>query len=175
MTRVLSDLTMLTNVDSSSEQIVREPLNLGILFKAVSHSLDVLAKQKEISLNYAPNAKNIIIHGDEVKLEKLLLNIVRNAIKYTEVKGKIFLSVKKTGDKVKIYIKDSGIGIPEDDLPFIFERFYRVDKARSRGEGGTGLGLSICKWIAEAHGGNIEVESEVGIGTTFIITLPMGV
>ncbi len=173
MVKVLSDLTILTNVDSSSESIDREKLKLGDLFATIVRSLDILACQKKISLSYAQDAEKIIIFGDEAKLEKLLLNMVRNAIKYTEEKGKIYLSARKEKQKIKIYIKDTGIGIPKEDLPFIFERFYRVDKARSRGEGGTGLGLSICKWIVEAHGGKIEVESEVGKGTTFIISLPI--
>lgn len=172
MTKVLSDLTVLTNVDSSSEQLIYEKFNLGDLFSTVVNSLGILAEQKEIILNYARDIKNIIIYGDESKLEKLLLNMVRNAIKYTERKGKIYLFAKQLDNEIKIYVKDTGIGIPKEDLPFIFERFYRVDKARSRGEGGTGLGLSICKWIAEAHGGEIEVESEIGRGTTFIISLP---
>jgi PAS domain S-box-containing protein len=174
MVKVLSDLTILTNVDSSSESVRSEKLNLGNLFATVVHSLGILAHQKKIILDYDRKSENIIVYGDEAKLEKLLLNMVRNAIKYTEEMGSIHLFAKKLKNEIKIYIKDTGIGIPEEDLPFIFERFYRVDKARSRGEGGTGLGLSICKWIVEAHGGQINVESKVGEGTTFIISLPVG-
>ena len=173
MAYVLSDLTMLTNIDSQSEQLLHEEINLGKLIKAVGQSLRILADQKKIALIYNKGAKNISVLGDEAKLEKLFLNIVNNAIKYTEPKGKIKLWIENDKREIRIYIEDNGIGIPEEDLPFIFERFYRVDKARSRHEGGTGLGLSICKWIAETHGGHINVISEINKGTTFIVRLPL--
>ncbi len=172
MTGVLSDLTILTNFDAKTETLHYEEINLGKLIKAAGQSLQVLAEQKKIRLIYKRGAKNIKILGDEAKLEKLLLNIIRNAIKYTEEKGKIRIWIEGNSKFVKINIQDNGIGIPKDDLPYIFERFYRVDKARSRQEGGTGLGLSICLWIAEAHGGYISVESEEGKGSIFTIHLP---
>lgn len=172
MTGVLSDLTILTNFDAKTETLHYEKINLGKLIKAAGQSLRILAEQKKIRLIYKRGAKNIKILGDEAKLEKLLLNIIRNAIKYTEEKGKIKIWIEDNNKFVKINIQDNGIGIPKEDLPYIFERFYRVDKARSRKEGGTGLGLSICRWIAEAHGGYISVESEQGKGSIFTIHLP---
>ena len=172
MTGVLSDLTMLTNFDAKTETLRYEKINLEKLIKAANQSLQILAKQKKIRLTYEKNARQIKIFGDESKLEKLLLNIIRNAIKYTEKNGKIKIWIEDDGEFVKINIQDNGIGIPKEDLPYIFERFYRVDKARSRKEGGTGLGLSICLWIAEAHGGYISVESEQGKGSTFTVHLP---
>ena len=172
MTGVLSDLTMLTNFDAKTEPLRYEKINLEKLIKAANQSLQILAKQKKIRLTYEKNARQIKIFGDESKLEKLLLNIIRNAIKYTEKNGKIKIWIEDDGEFVKINIQDNGIGIPKEDLPYIFERFYRVDKARSRKEGGTGLGLSICLWIAEAHGGYISVESEQGKGSTFTVHLP---
>ena len=172
MTGVLSDLTILTNFDAKTETLHYEEINLGKLIKAAGQSLRVLAEQKKIRLIYKRGAKNIKILGDEAKLEKLLLNIIRNAIKYTEEKGKIRIWIEGNSKFVKVNIQDNGIGIPKEDLPYIFERFYRVDKARSRQEGGTGLGLSICRWIAEAHGGYISVESEQGKGSIFTIHLP---
>lgn len=172
MTRVLSDLTVLTNTDSNTEKLQKEEISLAKIIKATAQSLRILAEQKKISLIYKPGLKNLKIIADGDKIEKLLLNILRNAIKYSEEKGKIKIWVDNDENFVMIYIQDNGIGIPEEDLPFIFERFYRVDKARSRAEGGTGLGLSICRWIAEAHGGHIGVKSELGKGTTFCINLP---
>lgn len=173
MTRVLSDLTMLTNTDADTEKLHKSEVNLGKLIKSSVQSLMILAEQKRISLIYRPGIKNIKIIADEDKIEKLLLNILRNAIKYTEEKGKIKIWSNSDENFAIVHIQDNGIGIPKEDLPFIFERFYRVDKARSRAEGGTGLGLSICRWIAEAHGGRIEVESELGKGTTFSVYLPV--
>jgi len=173
ISRILSDLTMLTNADTGFEDISYEPVDLELLIFDVQQSLKILAKKKGIRIiKKKRKSKELIIMGDELKLERLLLNIVRNAIKYTQEKGKIEIWTEKTGKRVNIHIKDNGIGIPEEDLPNIFERFYRVDKARSREEGGTGLGLSICQSIAEAHVGHISVSSEVKKGTEFVVHLP---
>jgi len=172
MTSILTDLTMLTNTDSQSERIAYEKVDLESLIKAVSQSLKILADQKKIKINYKKAKGNLSVMGDETKLEKLLLNIVRNAIKYNEDNGWIKIWTERGEKEAKIFVEDNGIGIPEQDLPYIFERFYRVDKARSKSEGGTGLGLAICKWIAEAHNGKINVESKLGQGSKFIIYLP---
>ncbi|MBU4216593.1 PAS domain-containing sensor histidine kinase [Candidatus Parcubacteria bacterium] len=173
MTGILNDLTDLTNSDAKTEKIEQEIVSLNIITKTAVRSLDILAKQKNIKLELAKNNPNINIIGDEQKLEKLLLNIIRNATKYTDVGGWIKVHLEEKNKIAKIIVEDNGIGVPPEDLPYIFERFYRVDKARSRQEGGTGLGLSICKWIAEAHGGNIQVESQEGVGTKFILELPI--
>lgn len=174
MSGILSDLTILTNADSSNEKLESDLVFPVALIKNVVSSLQVLANQKNIKLEIKNReiSKNLYIKGDETKLEKLFLNIVRNAIKYTENNGWVVLELKKRSKGIKIIVEDNGIGIPKQDLPYIFERFYRVDKARSREEGGTGLGLSICKWIIEAHKGEISVESEEGVGTKFIIKIP---
>ncbi|MCU0679252.1 MAG: ATP-binding protein [Planctomycetes bacterium] len=173
MRMVLTDLTMLTNVDVGTEQLNCEKVNLNDLLQAVGQSLGVLAKQKTISLHYKKNAKNIIIRGDDAKLEKMLLNIVRNGIKYTKPGGRVSVWAEKDEAEARIMVKDNGIGIPAEDLPFIFERFYRVDKARSRNEGGSGLGLAIAKWVAEAHHGSITVQSMLGQGSVFTVHLPI--
>jgi signal transduction histidine kinase len=101
----------------------------------------------------------------------LLLNLVDNAIKYTPSGGDVTLTLKREAGWVLVSVADTGCGIPEEDLPHIFERFYRADRSRAR-PGGAGLGLSIAKWVAEAHGGELEVESEVGQGTVFTLYLP---
>ena len=172
MTSLLSDLTILTNSDIKTETLDYEEINLKKLIKIAIQSLQILAKQKNIRLTYKKNNRHTKIFGDEAKLEKLLLNIIRNAIKYTEKNGKIKIWTENNNNFVKINIQDNGIGIPKEDLPYIFKRFYRVDKARSRKEGGTGLGLSICRWIAEAHGGHISVISKETKGSTFTVCLP---
>lgn len=169
---ILTDLTLLTNADQHAEQMAHESVNLSDLVTAAVQSLLVLANQKKIKLTGRNKSKKIIIMGDEAKLEKLILNILRNAIKYTDRKGSVVAWSEKDDQEARVIVQDTGIGISEKDLPFIFERFYRADKSRSRAEGGTGIGLSIAKWIAEEHGGEITVKSEIGAGTIFTVHLP---
>ena len=110
---------------------------------------------------------------DKTKMEQVIINILSNAIKYTEENGKISLSLFVSEGILDIVIEDNGIGIPKEDVEHIFDRFYRVDKGRSRQQGGTGLGLSIAKHIVEEHGGSISVRSDFGKGTVFTISLPI--
>jgi two-component system phosphate regulon sensor histidine kinase PhoR len=115
-------------------------------------------------------------NADANRVDQVLANLVDNAIKYGRVQGRVTIGGKPVeGDKVEIFVRDDGPGIPPESLDRIFERFYRVDKARSRDQGGTGLGLSIVKHIVQAHGGKVWVESEVGEGATFFFTLPAAI
>ena len=173
MSNIISDLTMLTNVDSEMEKLYYEKVDLVKVLESAIKSLTVIAREKNISLKSNFLLKKIIIKGDEAKLDKIFINLVRNAIKYTDNNGWVKIYINKENKEAVIRILDNGIGIPEKDLSNIFERFYRVDKARSRAEGGTGLGLAISKWIVEAHNGKIEVKSEEGIGSEFIVRLPL--
>ncbi len=172
MSGILADLTMLTNTDANSEKLAYEEVNLGSLVKAASQSLKVLAQQKNIKIKYKKGLEKLSIMGDEAELEKLLLNIIRNAIKYNKEGGWVKIWLEKDKSEARIYIEDNGIGVPEKDLPYIFERFYCVDKARTGSEGGVGLGLAIAKWIVEAHKGKISVESILEQGSKFAIHLP---
>jgi signal transduction histidine kinase len=172
MGTILSELTMLNMIDNGAEQLKYEPVNLAALVDTVGKSLKVLADQKKIALIYKKSAKNVRVMGDESKLEKMLLNIVRNGIKYTNPKGRVRIWTEECAHEACLVVEDNGIGIPAADLPHIFQRFYRVDKSRSRQEGGTGLGLAIARWIAVSHGGSIEVESAEGKGSKFTIRLP---
>ncbi len=171
MTRTLGDLSMLTNIDSGREQLNRENVDLKRLVNSVGQSLKVLAEDKKIALIYKKTAQKVNIMGDEAKLEKLLLNIARNAIKYTPPKGRVKISVDADEHCASLIVEDNGIGISEKDLPLIFERFFRSDKSRATEEG-SGLGLAIAKWIVDAHGGRIDVRSREGAGSTFNIRLP---
>ncbi len=117
--------------------------------------------------------EEIRLRGDELRLHQMFLNLISNAIKYTPENGRLEIGLKMVDGFAVVAINDSGIGIPEEHLAHIFDRFYRVDKARNRMDGGTGLGLAIVKWIAEAHGGSIQVTSEVGKGSSFSVRLPI--
>jgi len=173
MTAILADLTVLTNADSGAERFEYGPVYPELIVNDIVQSLGVLAAQKNISLKFVKGKwKNLFVMGDEMKVEKMIINIVRNAIRYTEEGGWVKISLSTYRDEVVVIVEDNGIGIPEKDLPYVFERFYRVDKARSRKEGGTGIGLAICEWIAKAHHGRIEVDSELGKGSKFSIFLP---
>ena len=114
-----------------------------------------------------------LARADILKLRQLLINVIGNAVKYTQDGGEILVSLKSDKDFAYIKVKDNGMGIPKEDIPHLFERFYRVDKARSRAKGGTGLGLAIAKEIIDAHGGKINIESEEGEGTEVTVALPL--
>ena len=130
----------------------------------------VLAGSKvKVHLNQIDEA---IVNGDRDRLKQVFLNLVGNAIQYTPQGGEVFLSLSRIGDQARLIVRDTGPGIPAEDLPYIFERFYRAEKSRTRSKtSGFGLGLSITKWIVEQHGGQIKVESKEGDGTTFVIWL----
>ena len=130
-----------------------------------------LPQKKKIKIVIA-YLEGVQVYGDPVRLRQMIWNVVINGIKYTQHGGEVKISVRGKGDGVLIIIQDDGIGISEEDLPLIFNRFYRVDKARSRQEGGTGLGLSISKFIVDAHKGSIDIESKMGEGAKFKFTLP---
>jgi signal transduction histidine kinase len=127
------------------------------------------AKEKGIELIVHPVASLPLIRGDRMRMEQIVLNLLENAVRYTE-DGRIEIHLQSTPDTFSFSIEDTGIGIPEDELPYIFDRFYRVEKSRSRKTGGTGLGLSIVKKLVELQGGTIQVSSKRGIGTRFTVT-----
>ncbi|WP_423407630.1 two-component system histidine kinase PnpS [Heyndrickxia sp. MSNUG] len=144
------------------------------LLQGITDVLGILrgkAEEKDITLEIGQISGNMVIEGDPDRIKQVLINLVSNAITYSPNHGTITISLFDKKEMVSIVVKDSGIGIEKSEIPRIFERFYRVDKARSRNSGGTGLGLAIVKHIVEAHKGNIEVTSEVGKGTTFTVRL----
>jgi len=169
---VLDKLLTLARVDAGKEESNFEKVNLKKLI--VSLALDVHKLCDEKGLQFHVNLpKDVIVEGDKIKLRQLFLNLLDNSIKYTPSGGTISMNLTIDKDMAVVDIKDTGIGINKEQIPCIFDRFYRVDKARSRGEGGAGLGLSITQHIIEVHGGRIEVKSEVGIGSTFSVLLPL--
>jgi signal transduction histidine kinase len=131
-----------------------------------------MASERGIELELV-SAPAVTLRADEDLLLQLLLNLLDNAIKYSPAGGHVNVGWNVRAGQVELWVQDTGIGIASEHLPHLFDRFYRVDKARSRVEGGSGLGLAISRWIAEAHGGSISVESALGRGSTFTIRLPI--
>jgi two-component system phosphate regulon sensor histidine kinase PhoR len=168
---LLEDLLTLSRLESPAGQRERQEVDLG---EAARHAIETLtpaAAERGVDLELRDGSPPPL-PGDPDALERLLLNLVDNALKYNRPGGRVTVAVARRGDEAVLEVADTGIGIPSEVLPRIFERFYRVDKGRSRAEGGTGLGLAIAKHVAQAHGGRIEVESEPGRGSTFTVRLP---
>jgi two-component system phosphate regulon sensor histidine kinase PhoR len=167
LSRLIEDLLTLSAIESQ-ERIVRpEPVCLVRSVRGVMNMLGPQISEKSLYVEYVyPNDLSLIL-ADEDLLGQVLINLLDNAIKYTPQGGNILVRSRKKDSRVITTITDTGVGIPPESLPRVFERFYRVDKARSRNQGGTGLGLSIVKHIVESHGGEVFVESEVGQGSTF--------
>jgi len=172
MSSVIGKLLFLARSDAGKEQLTFENVDIKNLIVELSTNIEALAQDKSIKFTVDAQ-ESLIVNGDKVKLRQLFINILENAIRYTPNDGNISVSAVKKDENALVAISDTGIGIPPEHLPHIFERFYRVDKARSRAEGGVGLGLAIAKYIAESHGGKIKLESQIGKGTTFRITIPL--
>jgi heavy metal sensor kinase len=169
MSRLVGDLLFLARADSGGLPIQKAEVELDTAFLDVYRQVHRLPKRVAIELEEVDQMK---VMGDVDRLKQVILILVDNAIKYTPAGGKVTLSLSQADGLATIRVSDTGVGIPAADLPFIFDRFYRVDKARTRAMGGSGLGLSIAKWVAEAHGGQIRVTSKVDEGTTFSVILP---
>lgn len=177
LNRLIGDILELSQIESKRVQLDCSPVHLIEFFDSVLGTISKVAEKKNISLS-AEVPEELFIEADEDKLRQIFMNLLSNAINYTHEGGSVKVSVdsllKPDGsENVQFMVTDTGMGIPKKDLPRIFERFYRVDKARSRSSGGTGLGLSIVKHLVDLHHGVISVKSELGIGSSFIIELPL--
>jgi heavy metal sensor kinase len=176
MTRMVGDLLLLAQADAGLP-IRREPVSLDTLMLEVYRQLRIIAKEVNLSIG---DEDVISVMGDPDRLKQLLINLTDNAIRYTPPGGSVVMGLKRVDGHAQFSVSDTGPGIPAEHLAHVFVRFYLADKARSRhasGEsgavsGGAGLGLSIARWIVDSHGGRIEVKSEVGQGTTFLVSLP---
>ncbi len=175
MARLISDLLTLSSLDDKhSSYKIPEKVDVRKIVTAVTERMQINASKKNQKLTYSPINDAPIIMGDPDALERVVINIVTNAVKYTQDGGTIDVYTSKVYNDICIKVTDNGIGIPEENLPNIFDRFYRVDKARSRETGGTGLGLAIAKQTVEnIFGGKIKIVSEVGKGTEVSITIPV--
>jgi signal transduction histidine kinase len=160
---------MLSLAETGQIEIRQEPVELGKIAADLAEQFSIGAADENIALTWAlePGA---VVSGDQTQLERLVTNLLANAIKYTQPGGSVSISVSHKDDSVELVVADSGIGIAPEHLPHVFERFYRVN--RDHPQKGLGLGLSFVAWIVKAHRGTIDVESELGKGTTFRVTLP---
>lgn len=170
LSNLLNDLIDISMIESGEMRLSYRYFEVNDFLQMIVSQLKKLADEKQLELIYHPCRAKLKLFGDKIKLKQALDNLITNAIKYTET-GKVEVLVEEDKSFGKIIVRDTGIGIPDEDVDRIFERFYRVDKARSREVGGTGLGLAIVKHIIEAHGSKINVKSKVGEGSEFSFTL----
>ncbi len=172
MQSIVEGLLTLARADAQSVPFARNPVPLGALCEEVVRLHRTVAEQREVSLVVEAPAE-VVVPGDADRLRDLVSNLVTNAIRYNQKGGRVAVRVAREDGRALLSVEDTGIGIPAEDLPHVFERFYRVDKARSSEAGGSGLGLAIAKWIVDAHAGTITVESIPGKGTRFDVRLPV--
>jgi two-component system phosphate regulon sensor histidine kinase PhoR len=173
LTKIVEDLLMLSRIETKEFQLKMEAIPLRDFIDDVVEFVKEPAEKKMISLSRNEILSSLAVQADRSYLEQILINLLDNAIKYTPEGGRVTVSaIEKDSKEIQFSVEDNGIGIPKEDLSRIFERFYRVDKGRSKELGGTGLGLSIVKHLVQAHGGRVWVESQIGKGSTFYLTLP---
>jgi heavy metal sensor kinase len=172
LSRVVESLLLLSRADMGRASLHLEPTNLTEMLADLADAASVLGVSKSIYINYRPS-EDLHVMADNAKLYQMFLNLVDNAVKYTPEGGLISMTIHRDGADAEVRVRDTGIGISPENQKKIFDRFYRVDKARSRELGGVGLGLSIVRWTVEAHSGTIRVESEPGQGSTFIVRIPL--
>ena len=171
LSRIVDDMMALARADAGQRPLQIEEFYLNDLVEECCKAATVLTVREGVTLTVEP-AADIAFRGDEDLLRRMFMNLLDNAIKYTPAGGSVSVELACEPSSVKIIVSDTGIGIPADQVPHIFERFYRVDKARSRADGGSGLGLAIAKWVAEAHRGSIDLISRSGHGSKFTVSLP---
>jgi heavy metal sensor kinase len=172
-TQLVEALLTLARADASAGHLHFVEMSLSPLLEKIANQAEVLAHSKGLTFSSQLCVSPLLVSGDSAALESLLLAILDNAVKYTSPGGSVQLRSLTISNEALIEVEDTGVGIAPQDIPRIFDRFYRADQARSREVAGSGLGLSIARWIAETHKGRIEVESEVGTGSQFLIVLPL--
>jgi two-component system phosphate regulon sensor histidine kinase PhoR len=171
MTQMVAELIELSRIETGSIKLKLEPVNLNLLVGEAFNRLSTQAERQKVAVSTELSPDLPIVIADRERIQQVIINIVHNAIKFTPSGGKVVISTKERGESVVSEVSDTGIGISKEDLPHIFERFFKAD--RSRSSSGTGLGLAIAKHIVQAHGGNIWVQSEEGKGSTFGFSLPL--
>ena len=170
MKNIVDGLLVLTRADSGQVALDRVDLDVGRVVEETIELLGPLAKEHGVALEQA--GPHVEIQGDRERLREVFTNLIANGIRYNRADGQVRIELAEKNGNVDVSVRDTGIGIPAQHLPHLFDRFYRVDPARSRKAGGSGLGLAISRWVVESHGGSITVESTEGEGTTFTVSLP---
>lgn len=172
MARIVNNLMTISRLDGGGERMEMVPIELASVLKTTLDHMSLLADEKRISMTCEAELP-VCVNGDPMRLKQVIVNLVDNAIKYTLEDGRILVRLEAQDGQAVLAVKDTGIGIPAESLPHVFERFYRTDKARSRESGGTGLGLAIVKAICVAHNGSVSIESVENKGTTVRVQLPL--
>lgn len=176
LARLVEDLRTLALAESGHLTLEKTPVRVAEFINRLGETFRPQAAERQIQLGLPaasdPNAEHLQVMGDPLRLEQILGNLISNALRYTPAGGSVEIGVEDLGDRVKVSVRDSGPGIPEADLPYIFERFYRADRSRSRSEGGSGLGLAIARNLAIAHGGWLEAANAPQGGAIFTLILP---
>jgi signal transduction histidine kinase len=173
LSRLVTDLQDLTLAEAGQLHLQLAPIALEDIITIAVNGLALQAKSKQLSLQVDVPTDLPLVEADPQRVGQILRNLLSNAIKHTLPEGKICVSAKATGQDVEVSVQDTGVGIAAEHLPYLFKRFYRADRSRSRATGGTGLGLAIVEQLVQAHGGHVSVKSEVGKGTCFTFTLPV--
>jgi two-component system phosphate regulon sensor histidine kinase PhoR len=171
MTQMVSEITELSRIETGRAELRMTPLNLKLLVEEVAAQLNPLAQRHQVTITTDLATDLPAGRGDKDRIRQALVNLVHNAIKFNHPGGSVTMSTNASGEFVIVSVSDTGVGIPEEELPHVFERFYKADRARTRG--GSGLGLAIAKHIVQAHGGSIWAQSEEGQGSTFSFSLPI--
>ena len=173
LSNIASDLLTLSELESNGKARPAQPQPVSVrsAFESALRTVESAARVRGVHLLCGP-IDEVFVLGNELRLEQVLVNLLDNAVKFNRPNGEVHLEAREADGAARITIRDTGIGIPSEDLPRIFERFYRVDKARSREMGGTGLGLSIVRHVIEQMNGSIRVDSQLGVGSEFTITIP---
>lgn len=171
MTKIVQDLLVLSRFDSEKTEMSFENFDMAKSLHNIYDALIIEAEKHDLNMTLEIESEPIPLVGDRARIEQVIINVISNSVRYTPDGGSIIIRARG-GDTVSVAVEDTGIGIPEKDIPHLFDRFYRVDKGRSRAQGGTGLGLSIAREIVDRHNGRIDVESTLGEGTTVTVTLP---
>jgi two-component system, OmpR family, phosphate regulon sensor histidine kinase PhoR len=168
---LIEDLLTISEIESGRVMLNLQPVQVRVSVEKVFDDFRTRAAAKAVTL--VNEAQELTVRADQRRLEQVLTNLVDNAVKYGGGDSRVVVGARESGDMVEMFVQDNGPGLPAESLERVFERFYRVDKARSRDQGGTGLGLSIVKHIVQSHGGRVWVESETGKGAKFFFTLPL--
>jgi heavy metal sensor kinase len=170
MRRLIESLLQLARLDAGQEDMKREAFDLSCVAQECIEMVRPLAAERQVSI--LSDLQTVDCHGDAERIGQVIMNLLTNAIYFNKDGGEVRVTAQATKEGAILKVSDTGAGIPEEDLPHVFERFYRVDKSRSRKQGRTGLGLAICRAIMDAHGGTITVSSQPGSGSVFEVTIP---